>query len=131
MTTYRKLAAVLFAGSLVLAVCGDDDDDDTTATTAAASTEAPATEAPSTEAPSTEAPATEAPSTEAPSAEASSSAEATADSGMAAAQAKVKQYQDSENQPIGVTIPLAGKPEKKTIAWLECELESCPYITQG
>jgi ABC-type sugar transport system substrate-binding protein len=30
-----------------------------------------------------------------------------------------------------VTKPLTGKPPKKTIAWLECELESCPYITTG
>ena len=30
-----------------------------------------------------------------------------------------------------MTIPLTGVPEPKTIAWLECELESCPYITAG
>ena len=49
---------------------------------------------------------------------------------MAAAQAVVEQYRDP-NQPIGVTIPLTGKPEPKKFAWLECELESCPYITVG
>ena len=30
-----------------------------------------------------------------------------------------------------MTKPLTGKPDKKTFAWLECELESCPYITAG
>ena len=42
----------------------------------------------------------------------------------------VEQYRDP-NQPIGVTIPLTGVPEPQTFAWLECELESCPYITVG
>jgi ABC-type sugar transport system substrate-binding protein len=77
-------------------------------------------------------PATEAPSTEAPSsAEASSSAEATADSGMAAAQANVDQYSTPDGT-IGVTIPLTGVPEKKTIAWLECDVPTCAaYLTPG
>src|SRR6187402_3074852 len=123
MTKYRKLAAVLFAGSLVLAACGDDDDDDTSATTAPAATEAPATEAPSTEAPSSG----EASS----SAEASSSSEATADSGMAAAQANVDKYSEPDGT-IGVTIPLTGVPEKKTIAWMECDVPTCAaYLTPG
>jgi len=52
------------------------------------------------------------------------------DSGLAAAKAAVTKYSDP-NQPIGVKIPLTGKPPKKTIAWLECELESCPYETVG
>jgi hypothetical protein len=135
MTKYRKLAAVLFAGSLVLAACGDDDDDDTAATEAPAATDAPATEAPSTEAPATEAPATEAPPTEAPTTEATGEATATTeatteDSGMAAAQANVDKFSEPDGT-IGVTIPLTGVPEPKTIAWLECELESCPYITVG
>jgi hypothetical protein len=52
------------------------------------------------------------------------------DPGVAAAKAVVAKYTDP-NQHIGVTKPLTGKPEKKTIAWLECELESCPYITVG
>ena len=51
-------------------------------------------------------------------------------SGVDAAKAVVEKYRDP-NQPIGVTKPLTGKPPKKTIAWLECELESCPYITVG
>jgi ribose transport system substrate-binding protein len=32
---------------------------------------------------------------------------------------------------IGPTIPLSGKPDKKTVAWLECELPSCTAITPG
>ena len=32
---------------------------------------------------------------------------------------------------IGPTIPLTGKPTKKTVAWLECELPSCAQISKG
>ena len=49
---------------------------------------------------------------------------------MAAALEVVDQYRDP-NQPIGVTIPLTGTPEPKKFAWLECELEVCPYLTVG
>src|SRR3954469_3512521 len=136
MTNYRKLAAVLFAGSLVIAACGDDDDS-TTATTAAAATQGAATEAPSTQAPATAAPTTAAASTEAPSSSeasssaASSSTEATADSGMAAAQANGDKY-SAPDGTIGVTIALTGKPEKKTIAWMECDVPTCAaYLTPG
>ena len=135
MTTYRKLAAVLFAGSLVLAACGDDDDD------------APATATARGDRPPTrlrrhrgaaaprlrrhrgaerrrlrdrghgEAPA----GTEAPA----------EDSGMAAAQANVDQYSEPDGT-IGVTIPLTGVPEPKTIAWLECDVPTCAaYLTPG
>lgn len=65
-----------------------------------------------------------------PGTDAGSTAGTAAMSGMDAAKAMVAQYSDP-NQPIGVTIPLTGKPEKKKFAWLECELESCPYITVG
>ncbi len=51
-------------------------------------------------------------------------------SGMDAAKAMVAKYTDP-NQPIGVTTPLTRKPDKKKFAWLECELESCPYETVG
>ena len=135
MTKYRKLAAVLFAGSLVLAACGDDDDDDTAATAApateASAPDAPATEAPPSEAPATEAPATEAPTTEA-TGEATATSEATAeDSGMAAAQSNVDKYSEPDGT-IGVTIPLTGVPEPKTIAWLECDVPTCAaYLTPG
>ncbi len=56
--------------------------------------------------------------------------EMTEDEGLARAQEAVAAFQ-TPDQPIGVTIPLTGTPEPKTIAWLECELESCPYITAG
>jgi ribose transport system substrate-binding protein len=113
MRTRRKLAAVLVSGLLLAAGCGGDDD---SADDAADATEAPGTESPGTDASGTEAPdATGAPD-EAP--------------GVAAAREVVEQYRDP-NQPIGVTIPLTSVPEPKKFAWLECELESCPYITVG
>jgi len=49
---------------------------------------------------------------------------------MAAAVEFVEQYRNP-NQPIGVTIPLTGTPDPKKFAWLECELEVCPYLTSG
>lgn len=55
---------------------------------------------------------------------------AAADDGLARAQEVVDQYRD-ENQPIGITEPLTSVPEPHTIAWLECELEACTYITVG
>ena len=61
---------------------------------------------------------------------AATSAAASGGSGVDAAKAVVEQYRDPD-QEIGVTMPLTGKPPKKTIAWLECELESCPYETVG
>ena len=127
MRTHRKLIAVLAAGALIAAACGDDDDDATDATESAG-TEASGTEAPAgTEASDgTEAPSTDAAGTEAP-AESGAPAEG---GGMAAAEAMVEQYRDP-NQPIGITIPLDSVPEPHTIGWLECELESCPYLTAG
>ncbi len=61
---------------------------------------------------------------------AATSAAASGGSGVEAAKAVVEQYRDP-NQDIGVTTPLTGKPPKKTLAFLECELESCPYETVG
>ena len=49
---------------------------------------------------------------------------------LTAALENVEAFRDP-NQPIGLTIPLTGVPEPKKFAWLECELESCPYITVG
>jgi ribose transport system substrate-binding protein len=130
MIRYRKLAAALLCGALVAAGCGDDDDDgadDTAAATATATADEPtATEPAATEPAATEPAATEPGATE-PAATEPTAGE---DPGLAAARSVVEQYSDP-NQPIGVTIPLTGVPEPKTIAWLECELESCPYITVG
>jgi ribose transport system substrate-binding protein len=99
---YRKLATVLAAGALVVAASG---------TTKATSTSTPDTTG-----------GAESAGTAAEGGDAAS--------GLEAARAVVEQYRDP-NQPIGVTIPLTAVPEPHTIAWLECELESCPYITVG
>ncbi len=127
MRQYRKLAVVLAASSLVAAACGGDDE--TPTATAEATTEA-TTEAtePPTEAtePPTEA-TTEA--TDAPAAE--TTEPPVEDAGLAAAKANVAAHMSPEAS-IGVTIPLTGVPEKKTIAWLECDVPTCAaYITPG
>ena len=100
---YRKLAMVLAAGALVVAA---------SATTTAATPSSVDTTVDDT------------------ATDDSAAAGGDAASGLEAARAVVEQYRDP-NQPIGVTIPLTGVPEPHTIAWLECELESCPYITSG
>jgi ribose transport system substrate-binding protein len=110
MRRYRKLFALLACGAFVTTACGSD--------AKTASTDAPTTTASAVE------------TSAAVTTPADGSQVAGEDPGLTAAKAVVAQYRDP-NQPIGVTIPLTGKPEKKTIAWLECELESCPYITQG
>jgi len=133
----RRFAAVLVGVALIASACGSDDDkaDTTTTAAAAATTAAPAATTATTTAATTGESTAEttaestAESTEATEATTEGSG-ATDDPGLAAAKAVVEQYRDP-NQPIGVTIPLTGKPEKHTIAWLECELESCPYITVG
>ena len=53
------------------------------------------------------------------------------DPGLAAAQANVDAHLEADGA-IGVTIPLTGVPEKKTIAWMECDVPTCAaYITPG
>jgi ribose transport system substrate-binding protein len=123
MISRRRLAAVLMSGALVVAACGSDDGGSSGDTSAGATSPAGST------AESTPAESTPAESTPADTS-ASTEAGGGGSEGTAAAEAVVEQYRDP-NQPIGVTIPLDGVPEKKTIAWLECELESCPYITTG
>jgi ribose transport system substrate-binding protein len=120
MTSKRKLAAVLIAGSLVAAACGGDDSTSSTTAPTTGETTAPTTG--ETTAPTTG--ETTAPTT------GETTAPTTGDDPLAAARAVVDRYLDP-NQPIGITEPLTGVPEKKTFAWLECELESCPYITVG
>src|SRR4051794_23014622 len=111
MRTYRRLAAALIVCTVVAAACGSDDNNAADTSTAPAETGAPA----DTGAAPTATGASDA--TEAPTGQ---------DPGLAAATAAVAKYLDP-NQPIGLTIPLTGKPEPKKFAWLECELESCPY----
>jgi ABC-type sugar transport system substrate-binding protein len=108
-----RLAAVLAVATIVAAAgCGDDDDNGASATTAGGAA-----------------------TTAAGAATTSGGAATTAGSGgggsgLEAAKADVAKY-TKESSEIGVTKPLTGKPPKKTIAWLECELESCPYETVG
>jgi ABC-type sugar transport system substrate-binding protein len=115
MTKYRKLAVALICGSLVMAACGGDDDESSTTTAAAGGTET--TEAAATD--TTEAAATD------------TTAAAGEDPGVAAAKANVEANMDP-GASIGVTIPLTGVPEKKTIAWMECDVPTCAaYISPG
>ncbi|HTN78028.1 MAG TPA: substrate-binding domain-containing protein [Acidimicrobiales bacterium] len=113
MRGYRKLAVLLACTGLFVAACGDDSGSSSATTAGGAATSASGGAA-----------------TTAASGGAATTAASGSASGIDAAKAVVAQYRDP-NQPIGVTIPLTGKPPKKTIAWLECELESCPYITVG
>ncbi len=109
-----RLAAVL-AIATVVAAAGCGDDDNTTATTGGAVTTGAAT--------------TPGATTTAGGATTTAGAGG-GGSGLEAAKADVAKY-TKESSEIGVTKPLTRKPDKKTIAWLECELESCPYETVG
>ena len=105
-----SLLAALVVGSVVFAACGSDSNSSsaTEATTASGGGE----------------------TTAAASAAGSDTSAAAGGSGLEAAKAAVAEF-TTESEEIGVTKPLTGKPDKKTFAWLECELESCPYITVG
>jgi ribose transport system substrate-binding protein len=120
MKPFRRLSCAVVCGVLVLAACGSDSGSGSSATTAAPGSAASATTA-----------ATSATTASGgTSASTATTAASAGGSGLDAAKAVVAKYTDP-NQPIGVTIPLTGKPDKKKIAWLECELESCPYETVG
>ena len=106
MTRMKAMIAVLAIGAFAAAGCSSSSSGSTT-------TAAPATTAPGTTAPGTTAPGT-----------------TVAASGVDAAKAAIEPYM-TEQGTIGVTIPLTSKPEKKKLAWLECELESCQYETVG
>jgi ABC-type sugar transport system substrate-binding protein len=121
MSRSHKLATVLLCGSLFAAACGSD----TKTAPAPAASGAPASAAPaaSTAPADTTAPA-------ASTAPADTTAPA-ADGGLAAAQENVTKFSSADGG-IGVKIPLKGKPEQKTIAWLECDVPTCAaYITPG
>jgi ABC-type sugar transport system substrate-binding protein len=116
MIKYRKAAVALMCGSLFVAACGSDSDGGTSGTAAPAGTEAPA---------GTDAPA----ASEAP-ADSTGGGDA-ADPGVAAAKANVESAMTFDGT-IGVSIPLTGVPEKKTFAWMECDVPTCAaYITPG
>ena len=108
MRKFRSLVAVLACSAIVAAGCGDDEE----TTTDPVTTEAEGTD-------TTEAEGTD--TTEGGS----------EDPGLAAAQANVDAHLEADGA-IGVTIPLTGVPEKKTIAWMECDVPTCAaYITPG
>ena len=108
------LLATVTIAALLAAACGSDNKGSASETTAASSG----------------AETTAAGSATSSGGGAATTAAASGGSGLDAAKAVVEKYRDP-NQAIGVTKPLTGKPPKKTIAWLECELESCPYETVG
>ncbi len=114
MKTFSRAAAVLIPLAL-LAACGDDDDSSTATTTAAAETSAAA-------------------ATETSAAAATETSAAEGGDEAAAGLARAEQIVADNSKPadkIGPTIPLTGKPPKKTIAWLECEQPSCVAETPG
>jgi hypothetical protein len=124
LTKFKTMIAVVACGAVVAAGCGSSKKAATTTTAAAAAT----TTAPATT--TAAAATTTAAAATTTAAAATTTAAAAGDAGVAAAKAVVAKYNDPK-QPIGVTKPLTGKAPKKTIAWLECELESCPYETVG
>ena len=109
------LLAVVTAGALMAAGCGSSSDNNASDTTAASggATETTAASSPTSS-----------------GGEAATSAAASGGSGVEAAKAAIAEF-TTPSEKIGVTKPLTGKPPKKTIAWLECELETCTPITQG
>jgi Periplasmic binding protein domain len=99
--------AVVACGAVVAAACGSSKKAAPTASSTASSTGSSTTAAAS-----------------------SSTAASGGDAGLTAAKAVIAKY-TKESSDIGVTKPLTKKPDKQTIAWMECELESCPYETVG
>ncbi|HEY5422270.1 MAG TPA: substrate-binding domain-containing protein [Ilumatobacteraceae bacterium] len=122
MTKFRPLLAVLACGVIVATACGSDSN--SSSTTAAAT----ATTAAST---ATTAAASATTAASGGTAAASETTAAAGGDGVAAAKAVVEQYSKAD-AGIGVTIPLTGKPEKKTFAWMECDVPTCAsYLTPG
>ena len=113
MTKFRTLLAVLACGAVV-ASCGSSKSTSTTAA-ATATTKAAGTA-----------------TTAAASGAATTAATASGgNAGLAAAKANVAKYSKSDGT-IGVTKPLTKKAERKTIAWLECDVPTCAaYLTPG
>ena len=124
MTKFRSLLAVLACGAVVAAGCGSSKSSTAPAATtvaAAATTAAPV-------AATTAAPA--AATTAAPAATTAAPAKAE-DAGFVAAKANVDKYSKADGG-IGVTKPLTKKADKKSIAWLECDVPTCSaYLTPG
>ncbi len=118
MKKFVRTAALVLPLVLVAAACSSDDKGGgtTVGATTPGVTEPAATTPPAgtdTTPGGTDAPATDPPA-----------------SGLDAAKAAVEAGSKAPTK-IGPTIPLTGVPEKKTVAWLECELPSCVQITPG
>jgi ribose transport system substrate-binding protein len=107
-----RIAATILPLAMLAAACGSDSGGET-AETQAAGVEASA-----------------APEASAAEPEASAAAPEGGDAGVQAAKDMIASI-SAPPAKIGPTIPLSGKPEKKTVAWLECELPSCTAITPG
>jgi ribose transport system substrate-binding protein len=112
MRTSVRIAAAILPLAMLAAACGSDAGETT-------ETKAPAAEG-------SAAPEASA----APVESAAAPAEGGDDAGVQAAKDMVASI-SAPPAKIGPTIPLSGKPEKKTVAWLECELPSCTAITPG
>jgi hypothetical protein len=110
MRKHVTIAALVLPLALLAGACGSSSKAGST-TTAAAPTTAAAAESTTT--------AAAAATTTAAAADPVAEAKAKADAALKAP------------DKIGPTIPLTGKPPKKTVAWLECELPSCHQITKG
>ena len=105
MRKFRSVLAVMAVAGIVVGACGDDEK--STDTTAGGSTETTAAGGTETTAAGGE------------------------DAGLAAARANVEAHLTADGA-IGVTIPLTAVPEKKTIAWMECDVPTCAaYLTPG
>jgi ribose transport system substrate-binding protein len=113
MTRFKSLLVMLACGSIVVAACGSDSKSSSTTAAGAAPAETTAGAGGTTPAAS------------------DTTVAAPGGDGLEAAKANVAKYSTFDGS-IGVTIPLTGKPEKKTFAWLECDVPTCAaYETPG
>jgi len=127
MTKFRPLLAVLACGVIVATACGSDSN--SSSTTAAATATTAASTATTAAGSATTAAATG--TTPAASETTAAAGGAGSNAGVLAAQGVVDQYSKADGT-IGVTIPLTGKPPKKTFAWMECDVPTCAsYLTPG
>ena len=124
------LAAAIVPLALLAAACGSSAKSEPAATTAAAAGAEPAVTEAAAEPPVTEAAADPA-VTEAVEPAVTEVAAVEGDAAGVQAAADIISSLAAPPAKIGPTIPLTGKPEKKTVAWLQCELPSCLAITPG
>ena len=123
MRKFARSAACCAALALAVAACGGDSDDSETATAEAAEATASADEPTATTAEATVA-ATDTTAAATETTVAAADTEPAADDPVAKAEAEIADVAEPPTA-IGPTIPLTGKPEPKTVAWLQCELPDC------